>query len=323
MVEVSALILVVGVAVAFLGLANIMSLDRALVGRLRHYSAGRPVADTASAPRRSGMTGAMAQQFDKAITSRSFAASLQADLARANLKLTAAEFLLGQAAFTFALMLLGYNLVALVSGPNLLAVPVLGLIGFALPKLWVMRRAGARLRAFHDQLPDTITILANALRSGMSLLQAMDMVGREAAPPISEEFARVVREVGLGLSPEDALHHLRRRVESDDVEFLVTATNLQHQVGGNLAQLLDNIAVTIRERVQLKGEIHTLTTQARASGWFLAALPVIAAVLLLLVNPRYMSSLFTMPYLVLPILAGISVLIGFFVIKQIVNSIEV
>jgi tight adherence protein B len=324
MVELSALILGGGVILVFLGVANLMRLDRVVADRLRHYAAMGPAAEeTASLGQRRTITGAVTFQMDKAITGRSFVARLQADLAQADLKLTAGEFMLGQAALTFGLMLLGYNLIAIVSRPNLLALPVFGLVGYFLPKLWLMRRVAARRQAFNDQLPDTISLIANALRSGMSLLQAMDMVAREAGPPMSQEFARVGREIGLGLSPEQALQHLKQRIRSDDVELLVTAINVQHEVGGNMAELLDGIAQTIRERVQLKGEVRTITTQQRASGYVLGLLPVVTAVLLMLVNPRYMGSLFVMPYLILPIIAGVGVVLGLLIIRKIVNGIGV
>jgi tight adherence protein B len=223
----------------------------------------------------------------------------------------------------FAAMLVGYNVVALIARPNPLAIPICGCIGFALPKVWLMRRVSARLRAFNDQLPDTITLMSNALRSGMSLLQAMDMVGHEGNPPISEEFARVVREIGFGLAPEEALLHLKQRIGSDDVALLVTAMNVNREVGGNLATLLDALAGAIRERVELKGEINTLTAQQRISAYVLAGMPLVAAGLLLLLNPKYMTGLFQMPYLIMPIVGAISVFLGFIVIKKIINGIEV
>jgi tight adherence protein B len=323
MITLSALLLAMGIALVFVGLASITSLDRALAGRLRHYAMSKPVAIApVQIARRHRLTGDMSDQLNRAIRNHSFVASLHADLARANLKLTTGEFLLGQAAFMFAFMLIGYNMVAVVARPNLLAIPVFGFLGFLLPKVWVARRAAARLRAFNDQLPDTMSLMSNALRSGMSLLQAMDLVAREAAPPMSEEFARVVREIGLGLAPEDALRHLSRRIQSEDLRLLVAAINVQHEVGGNLAGLLDSIADTIRERVQLKGEVRTLTTQQRVSGYILALMPVIAALLLVLVNFEYMSPLFGMPFLLMPIVAAINVVIGVIVIQKIINGIE-
>jgi tight adherence protein B len=324
MVELAALTLAAGIVVAFVGLTSVMGIDRTLAGRLQHYAITQAAeVEVERTGRRRTAIGTLARRINRALRGRSFVASLQADLARANLKVTAGEFLLFQGGLTFGLMLIGYDVVAVVAGPNPLALPIFGLIGFVLPKFWLLRRAGARLRAFNDQLPDTLTLMANALRSGMSLLQAMDMVAREGNPPISEEFARVVREIGFGLAPEEALLHLKQRIGSDDVALLVTAMNVNREVGGNLATLLDGLAGAIRERVELKGEINTLTAQQRISAYVLAGMPLVAAGLLLLLNPKYITGLFQMPYLIMPIVGAISVFLGFIVIKKIINGIEV
>ena len=117
-------------------------------------------------------------------------------------------------------------------------------------------------------------LLANSLRAGSSFLQAVEMIVREAQPPISTEFARVIREVNLGLPLDDALANLQRRVRSDDLDLMTTAIAIHHTVGGNLAEILDSIAYTIRERVRIKGEIKTLTAQQRMSGYVVGFLPV-------------------------------------------------
>ena len=148
------------------------------------------------------------------------------------------------------------------------------LIGFLLPRFWLNRRKSGRLNAFNKQLPDTITLIANALRAGSSFLQAIELVVRESRPPISTEFSRVIREVNLGLPFEQALENMVRRVRSDDLELMATAISIQHQVGGNLAEILDSIAYTIRERVRIKGEIRTLTAQQRLSGYVVGFLPI-------------------------------------------------
>ena len=127
------------------------------------------------------------------------------------------------------------------------------LVGFFLPRFWLGRRKSGRLNAFNKQLPDTITLIANALRAGSSFLQAIELVVRESRPPVSTEFARVIREVNLGLPFEQALENMVRRVRSDDLELMATAISIQHTVGGNLAEFLDSIAFTIRERVRIKG----------------------------------------------------------------------
>jgi tight adherence protein B len=295
--------------------------DPAFENRLRRYALRQGGGVEAVADQRgSAMTTAMSDRVGKAIAGRSFAANLQADLARADLKLTAAEFLVMQGIVTLVFIAVGYTLVAVIFGQNLLAIPIFGLIGFILPKMWVGRRQSGRLDAFNNQLADTIVLMGNSLRSGMSLLQAMDMVAREGNPPISEEFGRVTREIGLGLSPQDALLHLVRRIKSEDLDLMVTAINVQHEVGGNLARILNTIAETIRERVKLKGEINTITSQQRMSGYILALLPVFVGGFLFLASPQYMRPMFAgFPYLFLPIAGAISIFLGFLVMKQIVN----
>src|SRR5205823_11433022 len=175
--------------------------------------------------------------------------------------------------------------------------PISGIIGFflgyMLPRFWVGRRIAGRLSAFNKQLPDTITLLSNSLRAGSSFLQSIELVSREGGPPMSEEMGRVVREVNLGLGMEEALHNLVRRIKSDDLDLMVTAIGIQQQVGGNLAEILDTIAFTIRERVRIKGEIRTLTAQGRYSGYLVAFLPVGIAVTLNFINPEFMQPLFT------------------------------
>ena len=158
-------------------------------------------------------------------------------------------------------------------------------IGFFIPRMWLNRRKGSRLNAFNKQLPDTITLLANALRAGSSFLQAIELVVRESRPPISTEFARVIREVNLGLPFEQAMENMVRRVKSEDLELMATAITIQHQVGGNLAEILDSIAFTIRERVRIKGEINTLTAQQRMSGYVVGFLPIGLAGFLFIAAP--------------------------------------
>src|SRR6266516_3991907 len=125
--------------------------------------------------------------------------------------------------------------------------------------------------------------MSNSLRSGLSLVQSMEMISREAEPPVADEFQRVVREIGLGVGPQDALLHLVRRVDSDDLELLVTAILVQFEIGGNLSRILDSIAGTIRERVKLHGEIRTMSAQGRMSGYILSGLSLAIGAILMLV----------------------------------------
>jgi len=201
------------------------------------------------------------------------------------------------------------------------------LIGFFIPRFWLGRRKSGRLNAFNKSLPDTIMLIANALRAGSSFLQAIELVVRETRPPISTEFGRVIREVNLGLPFDQALENMVRRVRSDDLELMATAIAIQHQVGGNLAEILDSIAYTIRERVRIKGEIRTLTAQQRLSGYVVGFLPIALAGFLFIAAPGFMDPMFANPPAVLGLPAGVVILIfggfmmfiGFMLIRKIVD----
>jgi tight adherence protein B len=132
----------------------------------------------------------------------------------------------------------------------------------------------------------------NALRSGYSVLQSMEAIARDAPEPTATEFKRVVQEVQLGIDMEDALAHLLARVESEDLDLVITAVNIQREVGGNLAEILDVISHTVRERIKLKGEISVLTAQGRITGYLISGLPIILALFLYTINPQYMGNLF-------------------------------
>jgi tight adherence protein B len=211
------------------------------------------------------------------------------------------------------------------ASPIVLLVGVL--IGFMLPRFWLGRRKNGRLGAFNKQLPDTITLIANALRAGSSFLQAIEMVVRETQPPVSTEFGRVIREVNLGLPFEQALANMVRRVRSEDLELMTTAISIQHTVGGNLAEILDSIAFTIRERVRIKGEIKTLTSQQRMSGYVVAALPIGLIAFLMVIAPGFMQPMFQKPPeiaglpagVIILAVAGFSMFIGFMAIRRIVD----
>ncbi len=156
----------------------------------------------------------------------------------------------------------------------------------------------------------------------------METVSREAPQPTAEEFGRVIREVGLGLSPEQALLNLHRRMPSDDLDLMVTAINVQHEVGGNLAKIFDTLAETIRERQRVTGEIRTLTAQQRLGGYVIALLPIALAGGLFLLNPTFLLPLLSdeqficMPTFMMPIIAAVMVIAGYISIRKIV-AIEV
>ncbi|HVB76842.1 MAG TPA: type II secretion system F family protein [Candidatus Nitrosotalea sp.] len=207
---------------------------------------------------------------------------LAEQLAKADLKLRTSEFLMIQVGAVCLLALVG--LLRFGVGIQMI---VLGIAGYFVPGFWVRRRMAARLKAFNDQLGDTLVLLSNALKAGYSFAQAIDTVAKNATPPISIEFARAVREMNLGGSVDEALQNMTRRIESADFDLLVTAVAIHRSVGGNLAEILDNIAHTIRERVRIKGEIKTLTAQASASGTLITFLPIVLGLFMYLVTPTY------------------------------------
>ena len=282
--------------------------------RLERYASGRQEtkkADTANASLSDLISQSAAiSQLNKVVEQRDFGANLSRELARADLKLKVSEYLFIWVAAIVGvpviMFLVGFALPAL-QNPILLLVGAI--IGFFLPRWYVKRRQGKRLNQFNKQLPDTITLIANALRAGSSFLQAIELVVREARPPISTEFARVIREVNLGLPFEQALENLVRRVRSDDLELMVTAISIQYQVGGNLAEILDSIAYTIRERVRIKGEIRTLTAQQRMSGYVVAFLPIGLAGFLFIIAPGFLEPMFDAEVAFLGIPVGV-ILIG-------------
>src|SRR6185437_13258476 len=142
---------------------------------------------------------------------------------------------------------------------------------------------------------DTLSLLANAMKAGLSLPQAIESVAQNAAAPVAEELARVIRETKLGTSTPQALTNMVRRVGSEDLDLIVTAISIQSSVGGNLARILDGISHTIRQRIQAKAQISALTAQMRASGWIITLLPFIVAAVLNLITPSYFGIMLTEP----------------------------
>ncbi len=236
---------------------------------------------------------------------------LSVDLARADLKMRPAEFLILWAVTPIIFVGAAFAIGTIFPGfQNIAALVGIFLLGLYAPRFYIKSRQAKRLRLFGEQLPDTITLLANSLRAGSSFLQGIELVTREARPPISEEFERVVRDMQLGMALQPALNNLVRRVASEDLELMVTAIQIQSQVGGNLATVLDSIAFTIRERIRIKGEINTLTAMQRYSGYVITLLPVGLAGILFLISPSYMTAMLNKP----PEMFGLPMGIVFFAV---------
>ena len=309
----------IGILFFFWGIASLLSGgDSSVEQRMARYAGGaeeQKKEDRKSARKKAGRKDVVDPfaTLSGDIADKKFSTRVQRDLARANLKLRVAEYYYIRIGAALGLGLVLGVLRDPFSG-------VVGLVlGYMLPRLYVGRRIGGRLGAFNKQLADTITLLSNSLRAGSSFLQSIELVSRESPAPMGEEMGRVVREVNLGLGMEEALSNLVRRIKSDDLDLMVTAIGVQQQVGGNLAEILDTIAFTIRERVRIKGEINTLTAQGRMSGYLVSFLPIAIAVVLNMINPAFMQPLFTsLIGQILLAVGGVMMVIGFFAIQKIV-----
>ena len=199
------------------------------------------------------------------------------------------------------------------------AAVVLALAAGASPYLAVRAAISRRLARFNEQLADALMLMANSLRAGFGFLQALEVVQREMSPSlVGREFGRAFREMSLGVTVEEALQNLTRRVRSEDLSLVVTAVLIQRQVGGSLAEVLEKIAHTIRERVRVQGEIRTLTAQGRISGLIVGLLPLFLLAVMMALNPGYTGVLFTHPLgRTMLVLAALAEVTGWLLIKRI------
>ena len=181
------------------------------------------------------------------------------ELARADLKFKVAEYF----ALVFIATVLMGAVVAYLLQPSIVSAIIGAVIGFFLPRFYVKRQQAVRLQKFKIMLGDMLNLMVNGLRAGYSTMQAMEAISKELPSPISDEFHRVVQEMQIGIPMEKALENLLRRIPSEDLDFVITAINVQREVGGNLSEILDTISFTIRERVRIKGEIRVMTAQVR------------------------------------------------------------
>jgi tight adherence protein B len=234
-------------------------------------------------------------------------------LTQANWQISVTEFVLIRWAATFVCLILGW----LISG---LIFPGLGLaiIAYFVPALLLRRNISKRLQAFEKQLLDVLILINGAVRAGFSLLQALELVVKEMDAPASEEFGRVIQEVSLGIALPKALANLAERMRNDDLDLVVTAVDIHHTVGGNLATMLSSVTETIRERIRLFGEVRVITTQQRYTGYLLSVLPFFIGGGMFIINPEYMMRLFE-PGMMLcvPFGALLGIIAGHFAIQRI------
>ena len=218
----------------------------------------------------------------------------------------------GSALFIFVLLAIA---TLQLSEPLLFAV---GWVVFA--SLYVQFKAKRRMKQFTNQLGDAIAMMSNAIKSGFTFQQAMDIVAKEIKGPISEEFVRALNEIQLGVTLEEALEGICQRVKDDDFEMVAMSVVIQRQVGGNLSQILDTVGETIRDRIKLKGEIKTLTAEGVISGWAIAILPIGVAVVCTAMNPNHFDEMLNSQYgKYIIALCLASEFIGGMVIRYIIN----
>lgn len=233
-------------------------------------------------------TSVFADRLEETVAERGFAQNIKAQLQQADLKLRVSEYLV-----LYLLSVVAFGAISWLLFGQSIPFTLFGVAaGFMAPRIYVKQAAKKRLKDFDNQLGDTLNLWVNALRSGYSVLQAMETIAAETPPPVSAEFERVVQEVRLGMTLEQAMNNLMTRIPSDDMDLVVTAVNVQREVGGNLAEILAVISHTIRERVRIRGEIATLTAQVTMSGYVISGLPVALTLFLRVSNPGYINELF-------------------------------
>jgi tight adherence protein B len=283
------LILIAGAALAvimlIIGLVVSLTSDRSMVEeRLGRYVEQEIPVEKGKQSASSPVT----DWLNDRVSGSNYGDTLSRELARADLKLKAGEFIAVTAILSFSLASLGFFGAGGVIGALIGAG-----VGLFLPRFYVKSQQSRRLIRFNEQLSDMLNLMVNGLRAGYSTMQAMEAVSKELPAPICDEFRRVVQEMQLGVPMQTALENLLRRIPSEDLDLVVTAINVQREVGGNLAEILDTISYTIRERVRIKGEIRVLTTQVMYSGRFLSMMPLFVMAILYFMNRDYMMEFFS------------------------------
>lgn len=256
--------------------------------------------------------------LDQFLQRTDLAERIALDLARAAVPLRVSEYILIRWLCGLALAFL-----VLLLGGMWFVAPAAGAVGFYIPKLYLNHQRQTRVKKIVSQLMDAISLISNSLKSGYSFSQGLELVAKEMPSPIADEFHQALVEINLGGSVEEALTNLTKRVPSYDIDLMVTAFVIQRQVGGDLAEVLDKIAHTIRERIRILGEVHARTSQARLSGYIIGFMPIFLMGAISLLNPAYIREMVASPLGTLMLGAAIGMeLVGFVLIRRIV-AIEV
>jgi len=285
------------------------SITRLILGRR-----GRRAAEEAKAETQ-WMPSGLVQAGQRLASGAGFSVRLDEKLEQAGLPMRAGEFV----ALTAVCAVLG-GVFSTILLPNIVFVLFLAALAALIPYGWLPRARGKRQKAMSEQLGDVLSILASSVRAGHSFLQALDQVAKEISDPSATEFQRVVSEIRLGRGVDDAMVAMADRIESEDLRWAVMAVNIQREVGGNLAEVLDIVATTVRERAYIMRQVKVLSAEGRFSIAILSALPFLLFLYLLVVNPDYVGLLFSTTVGRILLIAGSTLMgLGIFVMTRIVK----
>ncbi len=266
--------------------------------------------------RADGASGPTLQnQVNERLEKAKYGKGLSLALVRADVKLRVTEFL----SMCVGLMAV-VALIGMIATGNTVFGLLLGGASAILPRIWLRRRQDQRLVKFQDQLPDVLSLLVSSLRSGYGMNQALKLVTQEMPSPSREEYGRVAQELAYGYSLRESLDRLVERSGSQDLELVVTAIKVQHEVGGNLGEILDTIAETVRERVRIIGEIKVMTSSQIMTGYMLGGMPIAVGLFISFINPDYMQPFFSFPWMIIPFGALISIGLGLLVMRKMIKT---
>jgi tight adherence protein B len=244
---------------------------------------------------------------------------LEIMIIQANSKTSPAKLLLS----TLGLTVVGFAATAWFVHIIAIQLLVAGILGY-IPFGYLSFKRSRRITAFNAALPDAIDMMGRALRAGHSMTASISIVAEQSVEPVRSEFSEVFKQQNFGLPIRDALGQMLEHVPSQDLRVLVTGILVQKDTGGNLAEILDRTANTIRERLKIQGEIRTHTAQGRMTGYILCALPIVMLAVINIINPGYSKMLIDTPTGQTLVYIGLGLLItGGVIIRQIINGIEV
>lgn len=251
----------------------------------------------------------------KIFAARNTSQKLEKDILRAGIPLKGEEFL------TINLFsCLAFGIIAVLLSGDVFVMIVFAAVGLMLPRIVLNVMKKRRIRSIENQIGDALSSMANSMRAGYSFLQSMEMISREMPDPIAGEFRKTLREINLGTPTQQALENMSKRIESEDLDLIITAILIQRQVGGNLAEVLDTISETIRERLRINGEIKTLTAQGKISGLTISLLPIVIGVIIFIINREYVMTLFMHQIGIILLVSGIvAQIIGIILIRKVVQ----